>query len=270
MGRGSQTPAERLEGRVVALSPHLDDAALSLGGSIAEATVGGADVRVVTVFAYDPAQDGAAAPWDAACGFRSSGEAARVRRAEDARACVLMGAGYSWLPFADEEYGRSVSDDLLWEAIAGAIGNADSLLVPGFPLVIGDHARVTRLALTRAPQSLRVGLYVEQPYASLRLMSRGGRVGAPDMSPSQGLANALRLAVRARRPPEPELHPAMRPLVGQRQTWLALGFGRSAWLAKQRAVRAHRSQVRGFGPLVLPRIALYESAWGGEGLTWVR
>lgn len=160
MGRGSQTPAERLEGRVVALSPHLDDGALSLGGSIAEATRSGADVRVVTVFAYDPAGDATAAPWDAACGFRSSTEAARARRVEDARACGLMGATYSWLPFADEEYGQSVSDDRLWEAIAGAIGNADSLLVPGFPLAIGDHARVTELALTRAPQSLRVGLYV--------------------------------------------------------------------------------------------------------------
>lgn len=261
-----------LEGRVAVLSPHLDDGVLSLGASIAAASRHGAEVRIVTVFAYDPETTAAAAEWDSACGFRSAAEAARVRRAEDALSCACVGATPVWLPFADQEYGDAPDDATLWAAIAEAIGDADVVLTPGFPLAIADHERVTRLVLERLPASTILGLYVEQPYASLRLMSRGGRAGAAGMSPRRGVANALVLALapgRARRLHHPVLPEAVASLVSEPPHWSALPYPPRAWRAKRRAIRAHRSQVRGFGPLVFSRIALHERAWKGEGVAWL-
>jgi len=95
-------PSEPLRGRVVVVSPHLDDAVLSLGATIARAARAGAQVHALTVFAYGD-EDLPVAPWDAECGFRSAGHARSVRREEDARGCALVGAIPDWLPFYDVE-----------------------------------------------------------------------------------------------------------------------------------------------------------------------
>jgi LmbE family N-acetylglucosaminyl deacetylase len=75
------------------LSPHLDDAALSCGGQIAQSTRRGERVLIVTVMAGDP-------PADAANDYIASlharwelgRDAAAQRRAEDLAACALLGA----------------------------------------------------------------------------------------------------------------------------------------------------------------------------------
>ena len=271
----SQPPANRpsrLAGRVAVVSPHLDDGVLSLGAAIADASTRGAKVRIVTVFAYDPASTAPAAAWDAACGFSSAADAARARRAEDAEACARVGAEPVWLPFADEEYGDAAGDNELWAAIEPELASADAVLVPGFPLAVGDHERVTRLVLGRLSAPAALGLYVEQPYASWRLMSFGGRAGAPGMSPRRGVGNAARLALTprsARAMQRPGLAPSLDGLVTEPLYWDALPHGMRARVAKGRAIRAHRSQVRGFGPLVLARIRVYERAWGGEAVAWL-
>ncbi len=122
-----------------ALEPHLDDAALSLGATVARASRSGARVDVVNVFANDPESTAGAGPWDAACGFTSAAEAARARREEDRRACRLLGAAAVWLPFADYEYEQDVDDDGLWAALADVVGAAETVLMPGFPLAAPDH-----------------------------------------------------------------------------------------------------------------------------------
>jgi LmbE family N-acetylglucosaminyl deacetylase len=94
-----------LGARVVVLSPHLDDGVFSLGAAIARTTAANGEVKVVTVFANDPASTEPPSAWDAACGFGSVGEAATVRREEDDRACRLVGAQPVWLPFADDDHG---------------------------------------------------------------------------------------------------------------------------------------------------------------------
>ena len=106
-----------LRGRVVVISPHLDDAALSCGATIARITSAGGEVSVLTVLAGDPEDTSAAGCWDAACGFETAGEAARKRRLEDSRGCEIVGAEPEWLPFPDEQYERSASDDEIWAAI---------------------------------------------------------------------------------------------------------------------------------------------------------
>ncbi|HEV3227404.1 MAG TPA: PIG-L family deacetylase, partial [Acidimicrobiales bacterium] len=90
MSRVASAPA--LQGSVVVLSPHLDDAVLSLGATIAASVRAGASVRVVTVFSGDPTSTRAASRWEVQCGFSSAAEAARTRRDEDTVACGRIGA----------------------------------------------------------------------------------------------------------------------------------------------------------------------------------
>lgn len=259
-------------GQVAILSPHLDDAALSLGGSIVRATRTGTDVRIVTVFAYDPTRVGPPKSWDAACGFASVQEAARVRRDEDARACQVLGATPVWLPFGDVEYDERRNDEDVWTAIAEAVAPVDLVLIPGFPLAAPDHLWLTRLLLRRPLPSVRLGFYVEQPYAAWRLIGRGRRAGAEELSPWFGVVNFFRIALRtpgARRLQQPHLPKGFAELVRSAPRWTAASTRLPERRAKWSGIRHYRSQVRAFGPLVLPRVAMYEAAWGGEGVACV-
>jgi LmbE family N-acetylglucosaminyl deacetylase len=258
-------------GNIVVLSPHLDDAALSLGGSIARATRSGTEIRVVTVFAYDPGDVGPAQAWDKVCGFHSADEAAKVRRAEDARACAILGATPLWLPFSDVEYEQEHDEDRVWMAVAAAVRESEVVLMPGFPLAAPDHLWLTKLFVRRPLPSVKTGFYVEQPYAAWRRMGRGGRTGAEGLSLRRGLSNALRITFRTRGSRmlvEPRLSAELAAGLGYEPRWTALGTTRQDRRAKWKAIDEYRSQVASFGPLVIRRIALYEAAWGGEAVAW--
>jgi LmbE family N-acetylglucosaminyl deacetylase len=154
---------ERLSGSVAVLSPHLDDAVLSLGAAIAASS--GSEIAIVTVLAGDPESDLPAGPWDAEAGFETAAEAALARRREDELACSDVGARPVWLPFPDEQYPRSEADGEIWAAVQEALGAAETVLLPGFPLMHEDHAWLLALARREGLEGRRVGLYVEQPYA---------------------------------------------------------------------------------------------------------
>jgi LmbE family N-acetylglucosaminyl deacetylase len=84
--------------RIRYLSPHLDDAALSCGGSIARATAAGEEVEVLTIFAGDEPEE-AATPLVARLyelWKLPLGGVMRARRAEDAAACARLGARATW------------------------------------------------------------------------------------------------------------------------------------------------------------------------------
>jgi LmbE family N-acetylglucosaminyl deacetylase len=216
-------------GRVVVVSPHLDDAAFSLGSTIAAASRAGANVRVLTVFAGDPDSETPAGGWDAATGFHTHGEAARARRDEDAIACAAIGAAPEWLPFPDVQYADRPSDERLWECLAASVGDADAVLVPGFPLAHPDHAWLHELVRgRRLPRRARLGLYVEQPYAW-----------------------------RGKQQPPPPI------------PWLRLRGRRADRRAKHDAIQAYRSQLPMFGIQPTARLALHEALRGGETLAWL-
>jgi len=163
------------------LSPHLDDAIFSLGATIASTVRAGVDVRIITVFAGDIASGAPAGPWDRRADFATEGDAASARREEDRRACEILGATPVWLPYGDEQYGSAaVPDDELRAAILAAIPGDEPVLVPGFPLIHPDHARVAAL-IQLDPLAVReIGHYVEQPYASKRgLPASTGWVAVP-------------------------------------------------------------------------------------------
>ncbi|MGZ8794396.1 MAG: PIG-L deacetylase family protein [Gaiellaceae bacterium] len=157
-----------LAGNVTVVSPHLDDAAFSIGATIARAVHGGAGVLVVTVLAGDPTSAAPAAAWDRACGFDTVGAAARGRRQEDDRACAALGARPFWLSFGDSQYEheRGADDDQVWAELEPHLAEADLVLLPGFPLLHGDHAWVTELVAGRLGSDLGLAFFVEQPYAA--------------------------------------------------------------------------------------------------------
>jgi len=168
--------SERLSGAVAVLSPHLDDGVFSLGASIAAAS--DASVVMLTVLAGDPESELPAGEWDSRAGFRRAGQATRARRQEDARACEEVGARPEWLPYPDHQYPRP-DDDGIWEDIERALGQAETVLVPAFPLMHEDHRWLLGLVEGHGLPGRRVGHYVEQPYAAAWESRRPGEEWAP-------------------------------------------------------------------------------------------
>jgi LmbE family N-acetylglucosaminyl deacetylase len=160
LGRRAQ-----LHGDVVVVSPHMDDAVLSLGAAISHAVRNGARVTILTVLAGDPGSTAPAGEWDRECGFRTAGEAATARRAEDAAACAHLGATAVWLPYSDHQYERGGSDDEIHAAVVDAVGSFLPML-PGFPLGHPDHRWLHEL-LEPAFAPERRGFFLEQPYAAM-------------------------------------------------------------------------------------------------------
>jgi LmbE family N-acetylglucosaminyl deacetylase len=258
-----------VKGRLVVLSPHLDDAVLSLGAFIAGAVRRGTTVDVVTVLANDPASDSPAGEWDAACGFASAGTAARVRRNEDLRACRDLGAKTIWLPFGDESYDRGGDDGEIWNQVDKLIHGAAAVLVPGFPLVHSDHIWLTRLVLNNRSRPMQVGLYLEQPYATSYLMGQSRRRGNTSSLPQGIWFLAQFAATRGVRDQGrgPALPGALQGLHLVPGLWCPVRRAPRDWIAKQRAVGAYVSQR--LGPLCRTRISLYEAGLGGETVMWL-
>lgn len=212
-------------GTLVVLSPHLDDAVLSIGAYMHAQARLGTDVRAVTVFANDPASGDPPGEWDVLCGFPSAAAGARARREEDLRACAIVGAEPQWLAFADDSYGCEPDPDEIWEALERLLADSAALLVPGFPLRHPDHAWLTRLVVERRTElSPTLGFYAEQPYAR-SAFDQGDRL----------------------------------PLEFSRVPTNAADR-----LAKLRAASQYRSQLRPLGPRILIRALGEEWLRGGE------
>jgi LmbE family N-acetylglucosaminyl deacetylase len=248
-----------LRGRVVVVSAHLDDAALSVGATIARVASTGAEVSVLTVLAGDPESNAPAGQWDRACGFESEGEAARKRRLEDSRGCELVGAKPVWLPFPDEQYERSASDDEVWAAVEHEFAGAALVLVPGYPLCHPDHLWLTKLVLSRLDSSTCAGLYVEEFYTSdlaighsnsLKTLLKAGRV-----------AVHTRLGCRIQAPPVAQ---TITQLAGRAPEWIAVRPNRRERRLKRAFTGAYPSQLDVLGDRLTRRIWLYERAAGGE------
>jgi LmbE family N-acetylglucosaminyl deacetylase len=170
------------------LSPHLDDATLSLGGLIWEQSQAGEDVRIWTLCAGDP-PPGEFSPFAQALHARwgTGREAVMARRAEDMEACAVLGASCHHFEVPDCIYRRSprtgahlyADENALWSPVhpdegdlVDAIGvmlqdrlsalPAETKLVS--PLTLGDHVdhRLTRTAAERVGVPLY--FYADYPY----------------------------------------------------------------------------------------------------------
>lgn len=87
-------------GRVLAVSPHMDDAALSAGNFLSACD----KPTILTVFGGFPDEYGALTEWDASCGFGDGDDVVAMRRVEDGAAASHLGAAARWLDFVDSQY----------------------------------------------------------------------------------------------------------------------------------------------------------------------
>jgi LmbE family N-acetylglucosaminyl deacetylase len=231
---------------MVAVSPHLDDAVLSLAATLAAAARTGADVRVLTVFAGDPDSEVPARGWDTRGGYATEGQAAAGRRVEDRAACAILGVEPVWLQFSDGSYAPAREPAAVYTAVAEAVSGVEAVLVPGFPLTNPDHAWLAALLLTRPLPCARIALYAEQPYRyTVRHQRR--RLEVPTHL-CDGLSGNVAWRRRAPRPSDLRL--------------------------KRRAIAAYRSQLPLLGLTAnrgrkLRRMLLHEALHGGEAIAWI-
>ncbi len=165
----------------LALSPHLDDAVFSAGGTLARLARDGWRVVVATIFtASVPEPSGFALACQVDKGLDAATDYMALRRAEDARACREIGATAVWLPFREAPHRGYRSAAALFngphadDTVADALGPALRVLLDTWkpalvlaPQAIGGH--VDHLALVHALRATEPVLPIlwwrDYPYA---------------------------------------------------------------------------------------------------------
>jgi LmbE family N-acetylglucosaminyl deacetylase len=154
--------SERPSGRVVVLSPHLDDAVLSAWSVLR----GPAELQVVNVCTGLPA-NGLLSPWDRLTGATDSRSRMHERVREDRVALARAGRTATSLDFPESLYRRGPLDnDALREALAGKIAGAAQVWAPAGIGGHDDHLQIRDAALELARSGgIPVTLYADLPYA---------------------------------------------------------------------------------------------------------
>jgi len=178
--------------RVVAVSPHLDDAVFSAGGTLARLAAAGHDVLVATVFTGSVA---AATGFALACqtdkGLAADVDYMALRRDEDAAALARLGVRGEHLGLLEAPHrgydspaalfaGRHDGDDVataVADALAPCLDGADLVLAPQS---VGDHVdhQVVTAVVAALADPDRTAWWRDTPYA----------VRHPDATGAPGLA----------------------------------------------------------------------------------
>ena len=267
------------------ISPHLDDAVLSVGGSIAAWTAGGDRVVIATVFTDGPPIDEISPAMRAWSDFPA-------RRAEDARACAVVGAEACWLGHVERAFRRpflsaracftTPNDRAAFAtlpALTSSLATLDALVPDRVlaPLGVGNHVdhvevmiAVTDWALARGWRQ-RLAFY-EDFYALSTTMRRAhsiarqrswGRWRSPLLRAPR-LAAVLGSIALARRGPDAT-------------AFLAPQFASGRWSAvatpieEERQIAAiaqYASQAMVFGGVagITAALRTYHEWWNGEPL----
>ena len=166
----------------LALSPHLDDAAFSAGGTLARLAGAGWRVVVATAFtASVPNPTGFALACQTNKGFGPEVDYMALRRAEDAAACAALGAAPVWLDLPEAPhrgYGSAPAlfagprdDDAIGPSLDAALATLLRERAPDLvlaPQAIGghvDHVQLVR-ALDRLAPALPCLWWRDFPYTA--------------------------------------------------------------------------------------------------------
>lgn len=163
------------------LSPHLDDVAFSCGGTVAALSAAGWRCVVATAFTRSvPHPAGFALDCQTSKGLAPDVDYMAVRRAEDAAACVAMGAEPVWLDLPEaphrgyespaELFAGVKPGDAVWAPLSDRVLDLHRTLRPALvfaPQGLGNHA--DHLHLIRAVACAMLGgqttYYRDTPYA---------------------------------------------------------------------------------------------------------
>ncbi len=228
-------PVTELAAKILVVSPHLDDAVLSLGATLAHHRRTGGEVTVLTVFAGDPSSTRPAGAWERRAGFVTAGASSAVRRREDIAACQVLDVTPVHLDEWGEQHPGGRNEEGIADALHELARRHDEVLLPGYPLWHSDHEFVTRLAMDRLQESIGLRLYAEEPYAAWT------RRGTP------------------RSPQTARLHAS--------STWDALPVARRDHVSKIRAAGQYGTQLEllatsaSRGPLGRPATSLLGLLW---------
>jgi LmbE family N-acetylglucosaminyl deacetylase len=176
---------------VVAVSPHLDDAAFSVGATLATLSDAGHDVTVLTVFAGSVrSPTGFALACQTDKGLAAEVDYMAVRRAEDAVAVAVLRTRFDHLPFREAPhrgyecaaalFAGVRSDDVVWQDVRAALRPYDADLWLA-PQGLGGH--VDHLQVVRAVAALDrpTAWWRDAPYV----------LRAPGAAPSDDLPGGL-------------------------------------------------------------------------------
>ncbi|WP_436760742.1 PIG-L deacetylase family protein [Streptosporangium sp. V21-05] len=228
----------------IVVSPHFDDAVLSVAGLLARRE---GNAAIVTVLGGAAGEELSA--WDRLCGFASAEETARERRAEDARACELLGVDQVALDNPDVPAAKLPLDDL--EAFLTEHVTARTRVLVPMGIGNADHEAVRDRALDvlEKVESAERWVYADLPYAAAvrEWGSPAAGQALAGKSPVRALAERYRLGVEA--PSRLE------------------GAG---WALKRRAVLAYASQIAPLASdhgefLAMPGPLQYELVWALDG-----
>ena len=176
--------------RILAISPHLDDAVFSAGGTLAQATAGGAAVTVITCFTGNVERPtGFALACQLDKGLSPDVDYMALRRAEDERACAAIGADAVHLPFLEAPhrgydnakalFEDRLSDDAIVTPLTGALRTAIDDVRPDAiyaPYGVGRHVDhiAVRDALLAANADAPVVWWEDYPYAMREAQTPAG------------------------------------------------------------------------------------------------
>ncbi len=216
---------------MLVVSPHLDDAVLSVGGLLAAIAAAGRSSVVATVFA-GPAPAGAPSAFVRELHERwgLGDEPVRGRRHEDERALARVGAAAVHLDFADAVYRRAADGSPRypdWSAVGGGRLRDEG------PLVAGVAAALAHLVDERRPGwvlgPLACGGHVDHLLVRRALERIAGALGGAALAWYEDLPYTARLGE-----PPATIVARLRPVV--------VHLDAAAWRRKSEAVAAYPSQ----------------------------
>lgn len=156
------------DGRLLVVSPHLDDAILSCGGLLHDRP----GSVVLTVYTGLPQQVDVLTEWDRSCGFHSAAEAMAQRLSENRQALSQIDCTGWELDQVDCQYSTTPDEETsaMTERLFNAIASIEpaSVAIP-MGLFHGDHVRVSDAALMirhAAPHAAWFA-YEDIPYRSI-------------------------------------------------------------------------------------------------------
>ncbi len=242
--------------RALALSPHLDDAAFSAGGTLAALAAAGWEVTVATLFtASVPHPTGFALACQTDKGLPAEADYMAIRRAEDDAALAALGARPLHLPLREAPHRGYASAAALFADLRSddtAHLDAAALLAPPLrdlapdlilaPQAIGghvDHVLTVRAIQVLAPR-VPVLWWADFPYATRR------------DTPRRPFAAAMAGLPEASLPTDPARKHAACAAYG---TQLGYQFGGPDGLARALAAAGPAEPMRAGGPVPLPLAA---------------